>query len=346
MENIALYVHWPICKSKCHYCDFFSIPICQVNWDNEKFITRYLDELSAVRRPVSSVFFGGGTPSLMPLSLVEKILQNTSLVKGAEISMEVNPDSIDLNQMKALRDMGVNRLSIGVQSLKDEVLKFFGRPHDVKQALKAIENGKKVFDNISIDLIYARPHQGIQEWLDELRQAVDFGLPHYSLYELILEKGTKFENIEPPDEEITSQMLIETWNYMDKVGIPFYEVSNFAKVGYQCQHNLVYWRGGDYIGIGAGAHGRIGNRAIENPCDIDLWMAGEQNRTQLSQQERLNEKIMMGLRLREGMELSLFKTKDVQKALLNGWITMDDYKLYPTQNGLLWLNQLILCLGF
>ena len=304
-KKIGIYIHWPFCKSKCPYCDFYKEIAKNVNQD--EIVDSYIADLDFYRnyinsQKVCSVFFGGGTPSLMEPRLVEKLLnhiyKNFSVLSNLEISMEATPNSNRDNLFADLRTAGINRLSLGVQSFSDEELKFLGRTHNSKQALSAIDEVLKSFDNHSIDLMYALPSQTVQSWEKSLAFAANLGLKHISLYQLTIEDGTIFQkkNISAMPEEKASELYLMTENFMEEKGYRKYEVSNFAKPQFESIHNLLYWQGDDYIGIGKSAHGRIGLLATEHPRQI----------MELSPRERAEELLIMGLRLADGINKRKF----------------------------------------
>ena len=349
----GLYLHWPYCLSKCPYCDFFSHPCSTPNEDI--LLAGYLRDLKQMtsltdNRTLTSIFFGGGTPSLMSPAFLEKIMNAVSdtfhFDKNIEITMEANPDAITQDKMKSFADLGINRLSIGVQALNDTDLHFLGRRHSVKTALERIEQAKKFFARINMDLIYARPNQTPSQWETELKTALSLGLNHYSLYQLTIEENTVFgqKNITSADEKCSEQLYRLTDNIMADVGIPSYEVSNYAKSGEESRHNLTYWMGGDYIGIGPAAHGRLGLIATESPKSVDKWLKQGISLEQLTPTERFEERVLMGLRLTH----TYFSTEGlspdgIQKALQLGWITLssDALMIMPTLEGTLMLNELI-----
>ncbi|MBQ8465140.1 MAG: radical SAM family heme chaperone HemW [Alphaproteobacteria bacterium] len=352
-ENLGIYVHWPFCRSKCPYCDFYSQPVKCPNED--ELIVQYCQDLEYYRSlnnnyKVQSIFFGGGTPSLLKPQSIEKIinkvLQLWSYSPQLEISLEANPNSNHTHLFSDLKKAGINRLSLGVQALNEADLKFLGRTHKLQDALQAIDEITKIFDNHSIDLIYARPHQNFTLWQQELKQAVSFGLKHISLYQLTIEDGTVFaqKGIKPLDEEKAAQMYNFTREYLKAKGYPQYEVSNF---GIPCIHNLGYWRGEDYVGIGNGAHGRLHiNNKIYATTHHRLL-------EELIPQDRAEELIIMGLRILEGINKQRFKKQcglifdtfinqqkckelAFQKRLIN-----TSENLRPTSSGLLVLNKII-----
>ncbi|MDX1736711.1 MAG: radical SAM family heme chaperone HemW, partial [Alphaproteobacteria bacterium] len=270
MKEIALYVHWPFCQSKCPYCDFNSHvreTIDQRQWQDA--LLAELDHAfeESGERELKSIFFGGGTPSLMSPDIVYGIIDKALALwpseKTPEITLEANPTSVERARFQGYRDAGVNRLSLGIQSLDPDVLKFLGRLHSVDQALHAIETAREIFDRYSFDLIYARPNQSIAEWQKELKDALEMAGDHLSLYQLTIEPGTSFHTrfrlgeFEMPDENLAASFYEITQSIMIDAGLPAYEVSNHARLGQESQHNLVYWRYQDYAGIGPGAHGRV-----------------------------------------------------------------------------------------
>ncbi len=307
---LSVYIHWPYCLSKCPYCDFYSKVDKHI--DQQKIIEGYLEDLEwyhklTAKQTVQSIFFGGGTPSLIKPQYIEKIINHIHKLwpttSNAEISLEANPNSNYPNLFSDLKKAGINRLSLGVQALNNNDLKFLGRTHNLSQALEAIEQITKIFNNHSIDLIYARPKQTPEAWLQELQQAVNLGLKHISLYQLTIEEGTFFarKGIKPLEDEAASELYILTRQYLKKCGYPQYEVSNFAASGHEAIHNLAYWRGENYLGIGPAAHGRIKTK--------DKIYASTHCRQleELTPQERAEELIIMGLRITEGINKNRFQ---------------------------------------
>lgn len=349
----GLYLHWPYCLSKCPYCDFFSHPCSAPNEDI--LLAGYLRDLKQMADltdncTLTSIFFGGGTPSLMSPSFMEKIMHAVTstfnLSDDIEITMEANPDAITRDKMHTFANLGINRLSIGVQALNDTDLHFLGRRHSVKTALTRIEEAKSVFPRINMDLIYARPNQTAEQWESELQHALSLGLHHYSLYQLTIEENTVFgqKDISPANEEVAEQLYRLTDDIMINAGIPSYEVSNYAKTGEESRHNLTYWTGGNYIGIGPAAHGRIGLKASVSPKSVDKWIKEGISLEQLTPQERFEEYVLMGLRLTHTPFPTQGLSKEgIQKAIKMGWITQSDDKttITPTLAGTLMLNELI-----
>lgn len=350
MKKFGIYMHWPFCLSKCPYCDFYSKPSRDFKEDILKLAYFRDIEQLPVYPHLTSFFFGGGTPSLMSPALIEEILKKASdkfsFSPDIEISLEANPETLTPNKIKDFKAAGINRLSVGVQALDEKDLRFLGRIHSLSTALKCLENVATVFDNFSLDLIYARPDQTLTAWAKELDMALSFHAPHYSLYQLTIEDGTPFarKGIKGADDEIARQMYLMTLDRMEKAKIPPYEVSNFARKGYQSKHNLLYWQGDDYAGIGPAAHGRLGLLATENPADIGLWIKGEKQTVQLTQEERFEEKIIMGTRLFSGISAKGLSQNNIQKAVQNKWITFDGKNIKPTREGILMQNSLSLTL--
>ena len=332
--GFGVYVHWPFCLSKCPYCDFNSHvreSIDQDRW-RQALITdlaHALDRANGqVSGRVSSVFFGGGTPSLMAPKTVAGVLEVISrrdlLSAGAEITLEANPSSAEAKRFAAYREAGVNRLSIGVQALDDDALKLLGRAHDVEEALGALSMARDVFDRVSFDLIYARSGQSRQAWRGELERVLALGPTHVSLYQLVIERGTRFHEAHArgdlvlPDDDEAAAMYEDTQARCRTAGLEAYEVSNYARPGDECRHNLVYWRYGDWLGAGPGAHGRLGRgdgrvatRQIRSP---EKWLeaversgSGIEAWETLDAETRAAEMLMMGLRLTEGVSADRFE---------------------------------------
>lgn len=326
MSSTALYLHWPFCKHKCPYCDFNSHVAKTIDYDGWK--QAYIQELTYFlpylqNKTIVSVFFGGGTPSLMPGFVVDHILSwlrdHTNLAKDAEVTLEANPTSVESTRFLEYKRAGVNRLSMGIQSLRQDDLTFLGRTHTVEEAKQAIRTAKSIFDQYSFDLIYARPNQTLQAWQGELAEALELAGNHLSLYQLTIEKGTPFyaayqqKAFELPDEETSAQLYIQTQQQLAAYGFKPYEISNYAKAGYECLHNLQYWEYRDYLGIGPGAHSRIREdnqkKALMMIHAPEQWRAsvadrhhGIQQNTILSREEEWEETLLMGLRLVNGIQ--------------------------------------------
>ena len=326
---LALYVHWPFCLSKCPYCDFNSHvreSVDQAAWQGA--LLRELDHFAALLpgARVASVFFGGGTPSLMPpetaASVIDRAAARWSLTADAEITLEANPTSTEAACLEEFRAAGVNRVSLGVQALDDRVLDFLGRGHDAAEARQAVAVAQRIMPRSSFDLIYARPGDTVEAWHDELTEALSFADNHLSLYQLTIEKGTPFYREERegafalPDDDTGRALYDLTQETMGEAGFTAYEVSNHARGGNECRHNLAYWRYDDYVGIGPGAHGRIrpageGRQATRQHAGPETWLAaverdghGTAETRGLDSQEQAREMLMMGLRLAEGVSES------------------------------------------
>lgn len=328
-NGLALYIHWPFCISKCPYCDFNSHVRDQIDhdaWQTALLVDlRHEYEITQNRR-ISSIFFGGGTPSLMPPGLVAKLVEEADtlwgLAENCEITLEANPSSVEASRFSDLARAGVNRVSLGLQSLDDQTLEFLGRAHDVKEGLAALDTAQKNFERVSFDLIYARPDQSLDDWQTELGQALNFGTAHLSLYQLTIEPGTRFETLVrtgalvPADDDHCADLFELTQQLTRAAGLPAYEISNHAKPGQESRHNLSYWRYDDYIGIGPGAHGRRLNSATERHKKPENFLSAvERNgnglkvEQALSPQTRAMEALMMGLRLAEGVDLRVLEDK-------------------------------------
>lgn len=328
--GFGIYVHWPFCESKCPYCDFNSHVAADI--DESRWVRAYLSELDRYAellpgRVLTSVFFGGGTPSLMApetvAAVMERIRHHWPVRNDFEVTLEANPGSVEAGRFQGYAEAGVNRVSLGVQALDDDDLRRLGRLHSVKEALDAFEVARKRFDRVSFDLIYARQGQTLAQWEAELTRALNLAVDHLSLYQLTVEPGTAFgDRYERgrlkglPDEDLSADMYQATQLRCEDAGFSAYEVSNHARNGAESRHNLIYWRYGDYIGIGPGAHGRVtigGKRlATETPLMPGKWLEmadsgnGESLRRGLSPRDQGEEFLMMGLRLREGLDLDRY----------------------------------------
>ena len=329
----GIYIHWPFCLSKCPYCDFNSHVAAAIDQDVwRRSLLAELDYFAAetTGRTVTSIFFGGGTPSLMDpattQALLERIAALWPLAEGVEITLEANPGTIDVQRFRDFRSAGINRLSMGLQALNDADLRFLGRRHDVAQALNAVGLAREIFPRMSFDLIYARPGQTPAAWEAELRQALRMAADHLSLYQLTIEEGTAFHPAHArgdfilPDEDTAAELFDLTQSLCEAQGLPAYEVSNHAKPGAECRHNLLYWQGDDYLGVGPGAHGRLSQgvttAALRQYRAPDRWLAevakqghGAQERLPLEWGQRRDELVMMGLRLTQGLAASDFQRK-------------------------------------
>ena len=328
-ESFGVYVHWPFCAAKCPYCDFNS-HVRHQGWDEQAFLQAYLTELAHVAeltgpRTVTSIFFGGGPPSLMQpattAAIIEAIGTHWSIASGSEITLEANPGSVEAGRFAGFKAAGVNRVSLGVQSLDDAQLQRLGRIHSVEEAKAAIEIARRTFDRFSFDLIYARPKQTLDEWRGELTQALALAGDHLSLYQLTIEPATPFAALHKagklilPDDDLARDFYALTEELTAARGLAAYEVSNYARAGEESRHNLTYWRYGGYAGIGPGAHGRlpVGGQRIATICERnpEAWrdLVGKQRhgfteQTVLDRAEMADEALLMGLRLVEGLPLA------------------------------------------
>ncbi len=327
----AVYIHWPFCLSKCPYCDFNS-HVRHGGIDEARFVRAYEAEIAAAAarvpgRSVSSIFFGGGTPSLMQPSSVQTILdcigKHWAIAADVEVTLEANPTSVEATRFRGFRAAGVNRVSLGVQALDDAALKELGRLHTAQEALDAVAVARSIFNRYSFDLIYARPRQSLDAWAAELKRAIAEAAEHLSLYQLTIEQGTPFFGLQKagklivPDEDSARDLYDLTQEICGKSGLPAYEISNHARPGAQCRHNLIYWRGHDYAGVGPGAHGRLtidGRRvATETDKRPEAWlMRVEANGDGMTVNEKLtsgevaDEYLLMGLRLAEGIDTARY----------------------------------------
>jgi putative oxygen-independent coproporphyrinogen III oxidase len=356
-------VHWPFCKSKCPYCDFNSH--VRESIDQDSWLNAYIKELEYYKdilhgRKITSLFFGGGTPSLAEPRVIEAIINKIAVAADTEITMEANPTSVEAERFAQYAKAGVNRVSIGVQSFRPEQLKFLGREHSGEEATKAIDLAQKYFPRYSFDLIYSLPEQSLADWQKELEFALSLTNGHLSLYQLTIEKGTRFFSdhkrklFSMPDDDRSAEAFTLTNAIMEAHQMPGYEVSNYASFGQECQHNLNYWRYGDYLGIGPGAHGRYTNIAGAKLATIDHhspeeWLNsigtnghGLKSEIVLTTEEVHQETILMGIRLREGIAASLVEDKD-KLAFLEGQglILLEQGNIKATAQGRLLLNRLV-----
>ena len=333
MDTIALYVHWPFCRAKCPYCDFNSHVRDRV--PAERFGSALLRELeheaaSLGRRRLKSIFFGGGTPSLMPPELVGRLIERaTSLFEPAddlEVTLEANPTSVEAARLQAFQDAGVGRCSLGVQALDDAALVRLGRQHTAAEAIAGLELARSVFPRLSFDMIYARPQQGVAAWRAELARALALAADHLSLYQLTIEPGTRYEalarrgEIVLPDDETASALYEATGEEAARFGLLPYEVSNYAKPGAESRHNLAYWTYADYLGIGPGAHGRVTRDgalwAVRRHRGPERWLAvaerdghGVEHAEAVGPRDRAREMLLMGLRLSTGVDAKRFEER-------------------------------------
>jgi len=371
--GFGLYIHWPFCEAKCPYCDFNSHVSRKI--DQSAWRDAYLAELKRAAdqtpgRVLNAVFFGGGTPSLMDPDVVADII---SAIRGhwptandLEITLEANPGSVEAGRFAAYHQAGVSRVSMGIQALNDADLKKLGRLHSAKEAMTAFDIARNTFKRVSFDLIYGRQEQTVEQWVQELKQALSLAIDHISLYQLTIEQGTAFGDRYArgklrglPDEDLGADMFTATQDICNQMGMPAYEVSNHARDGAQSRHNLIYWRYGDYIGIGPGAHGRLtlgGQKyatvAYSNP---QRWLDGvktdttEKPRAVITRAEQATEFLLMGLRLKEGVDLKRYAALSGHEidpeALAHlqdlGMISVDNDRLIVLDQGVIVLNAVI-----
>lgn len=367
-ESTALYVHWPFCVAKCPYCDFNShvaTAVDQTAWARD-FVSdmRYWRDTAGPRR-IGSVFFGGGTPSLMDPSTVATILENTHDFWGmdddVEVTLEANPSSVEAGRFRDYRAAGVNRISVGVQALDDASLHALGRVHDARAGRDAVAAASRTFERFSFDLIYARPGQTVADWRRELSEALSMAGEHLSLYQLTIEPGTAFfrDRVASADEDLAVALYDVTQEMTEAAGLSAYEISNHARPGGESRHNLTYWRGGEYVGVGPGAHGRLrladGWAAAHEIATPERWRAavggaghGVAKMTRLSAAERAEETVMTGLRLTTGLDahglaetLSVIDEDGLKLLVENGFLIHDRQGLRTTPAGRLRLNAVV-----
>lgn len=378
-SSAALYIHWPFCKKKCPYCDFNSHvrdTVDQTAWRDGLLRELRYWHARAPEKTITSIFFGGGTPSLMEPATVEALISEAAKLWGldanCEITLEANPTSVEAAKFAALKTAGVNRVSLGVQSLKPESLAFLGREHSAREALDAVALAAKTFSRYSFDLIYALPNQTLSEWEKELKEALRHARGHLSLYQLTIEENTAFhhayhvgKSFQLPEDSLAAELYMLTQSIMEDAGLPAYEISNHASTGNESRHNLTYWQSGSYIGIGPGAHGRVdianerlAARAQKSP---ERWLDatqhfghGVEEELSLNVQEHAEEIILMGLRLpKMGVDLTtlsadvvhylnnLWADGRVEKLVQQNMLARTQTHLYTTRQGQLVLNSVI-----
>jgi oxygen-independent coproporphyrinogen-3 oxidase len=370
--GFGLYIHWPFCLSKCPYCDFNSHVRAKI--DAEAWQAAMLRELQTLaarldtKPKLQSIFFGGGTPSLMPGHIVEALLNEAERIFGfapnIEITLEANPTSVDAGRFRDYRAAGVGRVSLGVQALNDQDLRALGRLHTVDEAMKAVALAQTIFPRASFDLIYARPGQTKEAWAAELDRALAQGCSHYSLYQLTFEEGTPFYaalqrgTMKETDADTAAELYELTQARMNTAGLPAYEVSNHARPGEESRHNLIYWRYGDYLGIGPGAHGRItaGGKRIATSTirSPEAWLArvnetgaGLDRFDEVTTEEQGTEALLMGLRLSEGIDVARIEQKlhrplaRVSALESQGLVMLTAGRLRATPRGRLVLNAVL-----
>jgi putative oxygen-independent coproporphyrinogen III oxidase len=362
-EALALYIHWPFCVSKCPYCDFNSHvreTIDQAQW-REALLTDLAYEAGQTPgRRLTSIFFGGGTPSLMPPATVAALLgaaeRHWGFAPGIEITLEANPSSVETARFADLARAGVNRVSLGLQSLDDEALHFLGRAHDAAEGLMALGTAQSAFDRVSFDLIYALPGQSADAWAAELSRGLSFGTDHLSLYQLTIEPGTRFARLAakgeliPADPDESAVLYELTQEMMAAAGLPAYEISNHARPGEESRHNLAYWRYQTYAGVGPGAHGRRNGHATQRHRKPENWLEalarngnGIVEETEIAPAEQRVEALLMGLRLTEGIPFSPagLNLAAVDRLAAQGLLARDEHRLRVTPRGMLLLDAIL-----
>jgi oxygen-independent coproporphyrinogen-3 oxidase len=376
-SGFGLYVHWPFCRAKCPYCDFNSHvapAVDEVQWTRALLaeIDRSARELGP--KTLASIFFGGGTPSLMApatvAAVIERALARFPPAADLEITLEANPTSVEAGRLAGFRAAGVGRVSLGVQALDDGALRFLGREHSAGEALAAVDLAARLFPRFSFDLIYGRPGQTVAAWEAELEHALDHAGGHLSVYQLTIEPGTRFDLLQRtgalamPDDDLQAELYELTQERLAAAGLPAYEVSNHARPGEESRHNLTYWRSGEWLGVGPGAHGRLnagGARIATEAWRLPkAWLerveragSGERRRTPLTRAEQVEELLVMGLRLGEGMDLArLTRTAGrplrevldpvaLERFVGDGWLIQEDGRLAATAAGRQRLNAIL-----
>ncbi len=371
--DLALYIHWPFCVSKCPYCDFNSHVRESVDvsaWEAALLADMAYEAQQAPRRPLTSIFFGGGTPSLMPPALVGKLIaaaeQHWGFAPDIEITLEANPSSVEAARFANLAAAGVNRVSLGLQAFEDATLHLLGRAHNGAEGLAALAVAQQHFARVNFDLIYALPGQTLAQWAADLRRALALGTTHLSLYQLTIEPGTRFETLvrtgelSPKDPDEAAEFYELTAEMTAAAGLPRYEISNHAAPGAESRHNLTYWRYGDYMGIGPGAHGRrqgiatLRHRKPENFLNaVTRNGHGAQSEDALSPAEQAREALLMGLRLSEGVDLghiarksgqprdTLVNTTAISNLARHGLMNQMDDHLCVLPEGMLLLDRIL-----
>jgi putative oxygen-independent coproporphyrinogen III oxidase len=377
MEPLALYIHWPFCLAKCPYCDFNSHVRDRI--DQARFAAALGAELAweasrLGRRHLNSIFFGGGTPSLMDPAITGALIDDAVRLFDAapdlEVTLEANPTSVEAARLAAFRAAGVNRISLGIQSLDPASLRLLGRQHSTQQAIAALEAARRIFPRFSFDLIYARPGQDVPGWRAELRRALDLAADHLSLYQLTIEPGTRFETLHRrgeivlPDPDTGAALYEASAEEAGRFGLLAYEVSNYARPGSESRHNLAYWRYQDYAGIGPGAHGRLSfggtllatrrHRAPERWATlVESQGHGSAEETTVAPDERAREMLLMGLRLSEGIDPMQFEHRTgialaeaidaeiLSRAVEAGYLESNPHRLRATPAGRMRLDALL-----
>jgi putative oxygen-independent coproporphyrinogen III oxidase len=361
--DLALYIHWPFCVSKCPYCDFNSH--VRESVDQEQWRAALLADLAHEAREtpgrrLTSIFFGGGTPSLMPpatvAALIDAAQAHWGFAPGIEITLEANPSSVEAARFADLAATGVNRVSLGLQSLDDNALRFLGRAHDTAEGLAALDTALTAFGRVSFDLIYALPGQGADAWAAELARALALGTGHLSLYQLTIEPGTRFAamtakgELVPADPDESASLYEMTREMTAAAGLPAYEISNHARPGEESRHNLAYWRYQSYAGVGPGAHGRRGGHAVQRHRKPENWLTalarnghGISEEKEIPPSDRAVEALLMGLRLTEGVPYrpDTLELPAVERLAAQGLLARDGERLRVTEPGMLLLDAIL-----
>lgn len=372
-NDLGLYVHWPYCSRICPYCDFNiykNKTIDETAWSAALIADLTFWAERTLKRPLRSIYFGGGTPSLAPPDVIGAVIEKAASLFGleadAELTLEANPTDADPKRFQAFRDIGINRLSLGVQSFRDDALAFLGRDHGGEEARRAIDLAQQLFPDVSFDLIFGLPGQSPERWRDELREGLALGPNHLSLYQLTIEPGTAFAKAvkagrwQPPDDTLTATQYDIARQETADAGLIQYEVSNYARPGHESRHNLIYWQYQDYIGIGPGAHGRLTwqntRYATKAPDRPDIYLKGSGRSRDpgngieaLDQNAQLIERLAMGLRLKDGIPLyadDYFYTDDARVASLSrliadGFLSHHCGTLRATEKGQPLLNRVL-----
>ncbi len=363
-NKTGIYIHIPFCKSKCKYCDFVSFANSQEYM--EEYTNRLCEEIEnkSINEPVDSIFIGGGTPTSLKWEMLEKIclkVLKKGLKDGFEFTVEVNPDTVDFNYLKKMREIGINRISFGLQSCHNDTLKFLGRSHSYEVFERVYKEAREVgFDNINIDIMYNLPNQDIENFKYTLEKIIALEPEHISAYSLIIEEGTPFHSMLEegsfisPDEELYVEFNELCASSLAKAGYKKYEVSNYAKDGYECKHNIIYWELDDYYGFGLNAHSKIGNLRYANTEILDEYLKGFNNVIEeaLSLEEQEEEFIFLGLRMTKGIDKEEYGEKfkrgfdekykgKVSKLCEEGFLRDEDGRVYATSEGFHILNHII-----
>lgn len=343
-----LYIHIPFCKSKCHYCNFVSFA------NKKEFIGQYFDVLKKEikfyfnNQELKTIYIGGGTPSVINIKLYQDIIKLFNFSTDSEITMEINPATVDFEYLKNLKSLGINRLSIGIQSFDDKILKLINRAHNSKEAAETVKLARKAgFENISIDLIYGI--QNMESWEKSLEQALRLEVNHISTYGLKIEENTEFYKNPPqnlPDDELQSEIYLKTIEILENSGFNQYEISNFAKTGFKSRHNLCYWKNQEYFGFGLSAHGYLDGVRYSNTENLEEYMKNplqKASETAISEKEKLKEHIFLGLRLTEGISADILKdySKIVEKYVSYGLMCHEGKNIRLTKQGILLSNSIL-----